>query len=185
MFFSSYNFICCIAVDGSWGDWADWSECSSSCNFGQQFRRRTCDNPAPQYGGVHCPGQGKGDRLCFLLFCPRKLRTFFVLHGRIGPTFHGSACFRQRINIYGRREFRPCVKRISRVSREFLLAGVHTPCLEFFAYTASTEFQHLHSKQRMVSVLAHRSTVSRAMKLGPVCLSFGQPFFNLDNSVVM
>ncbi|XP_033637175.1 SCO-spondin-like [Asterias rubens] len=58
-------------IDGSWADWADWSECSSSCNFGQQFRRRTCDNPAPQYGGVHCPGQGKGDRLCFLLFCPQ------------------------------------------------------------------------------------------------------------------
>ncbi len=53
------------------------------------------------------------------------------------------------------------VKRISRVSREFLLVHVRTPC--YYAFFAYTEIQHLPCKRKMVIT---NSAVSRAVKLG-------------------
>ena len=51
---------------------------------------------------------------------------------------------KQRIGAY--RELRAYVKRISQVSRQFLLVRLILD-IEFFAYTASAEFCVLHSKQ--------------------------------------
>ncbi|RDD36819.1 SCO-spondin, partial [Trichoplax sp. H2] len=41
-------------VDGAWSSWTSWSTCSKPCGGGYQSRMRTCDNPAPKYGGKVC-----------------------------------------------------------------------------------------------------------------------------------
>lgn len=43
-------------VDGGWGPWGEWSECSAQCGAGFRMRRRECDDPKPQNGGLDCPG---------------------------------------------------------------------------------------------------------------------------------
>nr|XP_006824190.1 PREDICTED: uncharacterized protein LOC100375643 [Saccoglossus kowalevskii] len=43
-------------VDGGWSDWTVQTDCSVACGSeGIEERLRSCDNPAPQYGGV-CTG---------------------------------------------------------------------------------------------------------------------------------
>lgn len=43
-------------IDGHWGFWTAWSNCLAKCGLGEQHRRRHCDNPPPQYGGLLCKG---------------------------------------------------------------------------------------------------------------------------------
>lgn len=43
-------------IDGVWGPWGQWSECSAQCGGGYRHRRRKCDDPAPQNGGLDCAG---------------------------------------------------------------------------------------------------------------------------------
>uniref|UniRef100_A0A3B3XWQ1 Spondin-like TSP1 domain-containing protein n=1 Tax=Poecilia mexicana TaxID=48701 RepID=A0A3B3XWQ1_9TELE len=51
-------------VDGGWGQWGAWSECSVPCGGGVTFRRRLCDNPAPQAGGRGCLGTAEQKKDC-------------------------------------------------------------------------------------------------------------------------
>lgn len=44
------------AIDGAWGPWGAWSDCSTKCGGGFRIRRRKCDNPTPQNGGLDCTG---------------------------------------------------------------------------------------------------------------------------------
>ncbi|KAL0965428.1 hypothetical protein UPYG_G00281170 [Umbra pygmaea] len=39
-------------IHGSWSCWSSWE----SCSRGQRSRTRTCTNPAPKQGGLHCIG---------------------------------------------------------------------------------------------------------------------------------
>ena len=44
-------------VDGQWSDWNPWTDCVGPCGTNQAFQSRTrsCDSPAPQFGGHPCP----------------------------------------------------------------------------------------------------------------------------------
>uniref|UniRef100_A0A3Q4I4E4 Properdin-like n=1 Tax=Neolamprologus brichardi TaxID=32507 RepID=A0A3Q4I4E4_NEOBR len=52
------------AEDGSWGAWAPFRPCSVSCGAGLQLSERTCDSPAPRYGGKVCEGPSTQSRIC-------------------------------------------------------------------------------------------------------------------------
>uniref|UniRef100_A0A3B3Y4G4 Uncharacterized protein n=1 Tax=Poecilia mexicana TaxID=48701 RepID=A0A3B3Y4G4_9TELE len=56
-------------VDGGWGQWGAWSECSVPCGGGVTFRRRLCDNPAPQAGGRGCLGTAEQKKDCNMQMC--------------------------------------------------------------------------------------------------------------------
>lgn len=43
-------------IDGAWGPWGQWSECTAQCGGGYRHRRRKCDDPMPQNGGMECTG---------------------------------------------------------------------------------------------------------------------------------
>ncbi|KAL8603715.1 hypothetical protein ACOMHN_024331 [Nucella lapillus] len=58
-------------VEGSWGAWSDFTPCSASCGPGVKRRLRSCDSPAPAYGGRHCQGSAVLSRKCELVKCPQ------------------------------------------------------------------------------------------------------------------
>ena len=56
--------------NGNWGSWTNWSKCDKDCAGGRQTRTRSCDNPAPAYGGLTCLGDAKQERACNTQCCP-------------------------------------------------------------------------------------------------------------------
>ncbi|XP_037901105.1 semaphorin-5A isoform X2 [Glossina fuscipes] len=67
-----------VAVDGGWGPWGEWSECSALCGGGFRIRRRECNDPRPQNGGMECPGCNIDYEDCNMHSCPeiRKLSSW-------------------------------------------------------------------------------------------------------------
>ena len=59
-----------FSVDGLWSPWTPWTPCSTSCGGGSRSRRRTCDNPAPEYGGHSCDGDASETDTCNEKLCP-------------------------------------------------------------------------------------------------------------------
>ncbi|KAH3879960.1 hypothetical protein DPMN_003871 [Dreissena polymorpha] len=59
-----YEFFFSKSVNGSWSDWTAWSVCSVTCGIGSHYRNRSCDNPAPAYGRVNCPGSDNENGIC-------------------------------------------------------------------------------------------------------------------------
>lgn len=57
-------------VFGGWSAWSAWSQCSSSCGFGQQSRKRDCNNPSPAYDGEPCSGVSVVYQNCVEKECP-------------------------------------------------------------------------------------------------------------------
>ena len=55
LYFSVCVFHLC-PVDGGWTAWGQWSSCDVTCGDGDVSRHRTCTSPAPQHGGLDCPG---------------------------------------------------------------------------------------------------------------------------------
>ena len=54
-------------MDGGWSNWTDWRACvafDQFCGAGYQLRNRSCDSPAPQYGGATCVGQVLENSTC-------------------------------------------------------------------------------------------------------------------------
>ncbi|KAL2103303.1 hypothetical protein ACEWY4_000171 [Coilia grayii] len=58
------DFLVMCAIDGNWGRWGPLSECSVTCGVGQEFRSRSCDSPAPKYGGRPCVGDSSASEVC-------------------------------------------------------------------------------------------------------------------------
>lgn len=58
-----------ILADGGWGNWSDWSPCSVTCGNGSQRRHRFCNNPAPDNGGLDCPGNATEHSICKMDEC--------------------------------------------------------------------------------------------------------------------
>lgn len=57
-------------IDGNWGPYGSWSECSAPCNGGFRLRRRKCDDPVPQNGGLDCVGCSVDYEVCNTQPCP-------------------------------------------------------------------------------------------------------------------
>ncbi|KAJ8312553.1 hypothetical protein KUTeg_009926 [Tegillarca granosa] len=58
-------------VNGNWSAWENWSPCSVSCGNGFRRRYRSCNNPAPLYGGYQCVGSEEDTERCALVErCP-------------------------------------------------------------------------------------------------------------------
>ncbi|XP_053383251.1 adhesion G protein-coupled receptor B3-like isoform X2 [Mercenaria mercenaria] len=60
----------CNVVDGNWSPWSNWSDCDVTCENGTQIRTRSCTDPAPQYGGLDCPGNDTDTKSCHREPCP-------------------------------------------------------------------------------------------------------------------
>ncbi|CAH1773733.1 unnamed protein product [Owenia fusiformis] len=57
-------------IDGNWGGYGPWSDCTVTCGGGKKWRTRTCDDPAPAYGGADCTGSSNNTRNCNTQGCP-------------------------------------------------------------------------------------------------------------------
>ena len=65
-----------VTVDGKWSKWSPWSSCDVTCGNGTMVRHRLCNNPAPQNGGLDCPGKGTEKKTCILQLCPGKYKRY-------------------------------------------------------------------------------------------------------------
>ena len=57
-------------LHGGWTDFSDWSTCTLSCGKGTQVCFRTCEKPAPAYGGNACAGAEEKQQVCNTHSCP-------------------------------------------------------------------------------------------------------------------
>lgn len=53
-----------LKVNGGWGGWGAPTACSTHCGCGIRYRYRSCNNPAPQYGGLDCTGSNAASDSC-------------------------------------------------------------------------------------------------------------------------
>ena len=72
-------------IDGRWGPWTGWSNCLSECGLGEQRRRRLCDSPLPQFGGLPCKGYAEE-------FVPCDTGIPCPIHGHWSPWSEFSLC---------------------------------------------------------------------------------------------
>ncbi|TNN16020.1 Thrombospondin-2 [Schistosoma japonicum] len=62
----------CLTINGGWGQWSEFTECSVTCGVGKRVRRRQCDYPRPQNGGLYCQGTDYQEVFCEgFLPCPQ------------------------------------------------------------------------------------------------------------------
>lgn len=67
------------------GGWSAWSACSKSCGGGTQSR--TCNNPAPAYGGTYC--SGSSSQSCNTQACSTPAPT-------TASSTYGNACYENK-----------------------------------------------------------------------------------------
>lgn len=67
--FAHEYFFFLFKVNGNWSEWQEWEPCSRSCGVGEQYRFRTCDNPAPSGGGKKCEGSEAEMQPCNVQSC--------------------------------------------------------------------------------------------------------------------
>jgi hypothetical protein len=71
-----------LTVNGQWSSWSAYDECSVNCGIGTRTRTRTCNNPPPQYGGLHCAGNSNQSINCTANNCPGTNPFYAVLAGQ-------------------------------------------------------------------------------------------------------
>ncbi|XP_059141737.1 uncharacterized protein LOC131929503 isoform X2 [Physella acuta] len=72
------------AVNGGFSLWSEWV-CDVQCGEGNASRSRSCNNPAPLYGGLNCSGELNETKSCDnLTACP--------INGGFGPWSDWSTC---------------------------------------------------------------------------------------------
>ena len=59
-----------LLENGGWGVWSGWKSCTVTCGNGIQSRSRSCNNPAPLYGGRQCVGSSGDSKTCNNKNCP-------------------------------------------------------------------------------------------------------------------
>ena len=69
-------FFLISAVNGVWGPWSLWSACTASCGPGSRERKRSCNSPAPKYGGEPCSGAERQVGDCSYRPCPGNYQSF-------------------------------------------------------------------------------------------------------------
>ncbi|XP_020605249.1 coadhesin-like isoform X2 [Orbicella faveolata] len=85
------------AIDGHWSPWEQYSQCSKSCGGGSQYRRRTCDNPAPSGGGKQCPGPSQQTNHCNTQACAVDGQwSRWSMYGKCSVTCGGGFKYRSR-----------------------------------------------------------------------------------------
>ena len=71
---SKETTLCVISdcpVNGAWSHWNQWTPCSVTCSKGNMARKRSCNNPEPEYGGDSCSGSDTERKACSLTeHCP-------------------------------------------------------------------------------------------------------------------
>jgi len=68
-------------VPGGYSQWTNWARCSKTCGEGSQQRIRSCNSPAPAYGGAKCVGPRGQSRRCNSQQCVCK-NFRFVARGK-------------------------------------------------------------------------------------------------------
>jgi hypothetical protein len=70
------------SVDGNWSAWVNGA-CSVTCGDGTLVQTRTCDSPAPQYGGAPCAGSSTQTVACTTDPCGvwARCATVVLFHG--------------------------------------------------------------------------------------------------------
>ncbi|CAH8634199.1 unnamed protein product [Schistosoma curassoni] len=66
----------CSAINGGWSQWSEFTECSVTCGIGKRVRRRHCDHPRPQEGGLYCIGTDHQELFASKLNCLRRKSVF-------------------------------------------------------------------------------------------------------------
>ena len=63
-----------FTVNGGYSSWSVYSVCTKTCGIGTQSRTRTCNDPAPQHGGMDCSQLGMDTEVkeCNKEPCPSK-----------------------------------------------------------------------------------------------------------------
>jgi hypothetical protein len=85
-YYNYYDIITCILVDGSWGFWGPWSECTKMCDNGTTTRKKQCNAPEPQNGGLECEGRDYATTSCNVWACPGN----YFIPSPIGSILHVS-----------------------------------------------------------------------------------------------
>jgi len=59
-------------INGGWSGYGSYGSCSKVCGSGTKTRSRSCNNPAPQFGGASCSGSSTSSTSCNTNRCATK-----------------------------------------------------------------------------------------------------------------
>jgi len=81
-------------VDGGWSNYGTWTACSVKCGGkGTRQRRRSCNKPAPAYGGKRCKGNDKQTAVCYATkACPVYPKQTLTYYGYWGDWGRWNYC---------------------------------------------------------------------------------------------